>query len=290
MKRSSLAKDEKGVAYAEFLIAFPPILILFLCLVQLSLMYVGKLAVRHSANRAARAAVVVIPDDPQYYDGEEANEVDFQDSGSSTPSDSFFGAGLATGGGSPRIRAIRSAAYIPLTPLAPSIETVMEDESVRSAFDRGLLDAVAGAFIYNRGATAVTFPPEPRSGDASLELFEPHGIITTRVTYFFNCGVPIVNRFMCEDALSLLLSGAGGFADAVVGSVTDADTRDRLTGLLDTFDDIFSGDSAVADGMREMGYAEAPWLLTPWALAGGRFAILRAEAVLPNQGAEFEYE
>src|SRR5690606_15042291 len=101
-------------------------------LVQLSLMYVGKLAVRHSANRAARAAVVVIPDDPQYYDGEEVNQIDYHDSGTSTPSDSFFGAGVAMGGGSPRLRAIRSAAYIPLTPLAPSIENVMEDESVRS--------------------------------------------------------------------------------------------------------------------------------------------------------------
>ncbi|MCB9599586.1 MAG: pilus assembly protein [Sandaracinus sp.] len=290
MKRKSLVKDEKGVAYAEFLIAFPPVLILFLCLVQLSLMYVGKLAVRHSANRAARAAVVVIPDDPQYYDGEAVNEIDYQGSGTSTPSDTFFGSGLALGSGSPRIRAVRSAAYIPLTPFAPSIDNVLDDESVRTAFDRGVLDALAGAFVYNRGATAVTFPPEPGSDSAPIETFDAHGLVTTRVTYFFHCGVPIVNRFMCDGALELLLSSAGGFADAVIGSVTDAGTRDELSGILDTIDDVFSGDSAVADGMREMGYAEAPWLLTPWALGGGRFVLLRAEAVMPNQGAGFEYE
>ena len=290
MRSTTLVKDEKGVAYAEFLIAFPPILVLFLCLVQLSLMYVGKLAVRHSANRAARAAVVVIPDDPQYYEDEHPYEVDYQDSGTSTPSDSFFGAGLAMGNGSPRIRAIRSAAYTPLTPLAPSIESVMDDESVRSAFDRGVIDALAGAFVYNRGATAVTFPPEPASNSAPLETFETRQLLTTRVTYFFHYGVPIVNRFMCEGALELLLSSAGGFADAVVGSVTDADTRDELSGILDTVHDYFGAGSEIADGMREMGYAEAPWLLTPWALSGGRFVLLRSEAVMPIQGAGYDYE
>ena len=146
----SLAKDDKGVAYAEFLIAFPPVLILFLCLVQLSLMYVGKLAVRHSANRAARAAVVVLPDDPQYYDDEEVNRIDYHDSGTATESDSFFGAGAATGGGSPRIRAIRSAAYIPLTPLAPSLETVKADNRVRSAFAPSVLAALACSAVTSR--------------------------------------------------------------------------------------------------------------------------------------------
>lgn len=289
MTTKSLMKDQKGVAYAEFLIAFPPILVLFLCLVQLSLMYVGKLAVRHSANRAARAAVVVIPDDPQYYDGEEVNRVDYHDSGTSTPSDSFFGAGAAMGGGSPRIRAIRSAAYIPLTPLAPSVEAMLEDESVRSAFDRGVLDAIAGAFVYNRGATAVSFPQEPGS-QTFRESFEQNELITTRVTYFFNCGVPIVNRFMCDGALDLLLAAPSAVVEGVLGSVTGEARDDIIETGFDWYRDLFEGREAIQNGIEEMQFAEAPWLITPWAVTGGRFAILRAEAVFPNQGAGFEYE
>lgn len=285
----SLAKDDKGVAYAEFLIAFPPVLILFLCLVQLSLMYVGKLAVRHSANRAARAAIVVLPDDPQYYDDEEVNRIDYHDSGTATESDSFFGAGVATGGGSPRIRAIRSAAYIPLTPLAPSLENVMEDESVRSAFDRGVLDALAGAFVYNRGATSVSFPEEPGS-QTFREEFEQNELVTTRVTYFFNCGVPIVNRFMCDGALDLLLAAPSAVVEGVLGSVTGEARDDIIETGFDWYRDLFEGREAIQNGIEEMQFAEAPWLITPWALTGGRFAILRAEAVLPNQGAGFEYE
>ncbi|MBX3251468.1 MAG: pilus assembly protein [Myxococcales bacterium] len=286
---TSLRRDQRGAAYAEFLIAFPPVLILFLCLVQLSLMYVGKLAVRHAANRAARAAVVVLPDDPAFYEGERINQIDYDGSGSATQSDSFFGAGAISGGGSPRIRAIRSAAYTPLTPLAPSLETVMDDESVRTAFDRGALDALAGGFLFNRGATAVSFPRTP--GEQNFrDRFESRELVTTRVTYLFNCGVPIVNRFMCDSALELLMAAPSAVVDGVLGAL-GADTRDGIIGRgFDWYRDNLEGRAAVQNGVVELRYAEAPALIAPWAATGGRFIILRAEAVMPNQGAGFEYE
>ena len=58
-----------GAVYVEFLIAFLPIFFFFLALVQLAFVQTANLVVKHAATKAARAAVVVLPDDPQYYGG-----------------------------------------------------------------------------------------------------------------------------------------------------------------------------------------------------------------------------
>ena len=44
--------SEEGAAYVEFLLAFVPILTLFLGLVQIGLLYAGNLVVQHAAHRA----------------------------------------------------------------------------------------------------------------------------------------------------------------------------------------------------------------------------------------------
>ena len=55
--------------YVEFLVAFLPLLGLFACLLQLSVLQVAKLVTLHAASCAARAAVVVLHDDPAAYAG-----------------------------------------------------------------------------------------------------------------------------------------------------------------------------------------------------------------------------
>lgn len=65
--------DSRGAVYVEFLIAFFPLLLFFGALVQLALLEVGGLMVEHSAVVAARAAVVVLPDDPTFYGGTPVN-------------------------------------------------------------------------------------------------------------------------------------------------------------------------------------------------------------------------
>ena len=70
IRNNRLHKDEKGAVYAEFLIAFPIMLMTFLTILQLSMLYAAKLGVRSAAVRAGRAAVVVIPDNPNRYGGE----------------------------------------------------------------------------------------------------------------------------------------------------------------------------------------------------------------------------
>ena len=62
-----LKRDTTGAVYVEFIAVFMPLLTAFLCLAQAIGMYSAKLVTMHSAVLGARAAVVVLPDDPQYY-------------------------------------------------------------------------------------------------------------------------------------------------------------------------------------------------------------------------------
>lgn len=66
-------RDTRGAVYVEFLLTFVPLLLFFGALLQLALLAVGGLMVEHAAVVAARAAVVVLPDDPSFYDGAPLN-------------------------------------------------------------------------------------------------------------------------------------------------------------------------------------------------------------------------
>lgn len=70
---SGLLRDARGAVFVEFLIAFLPVFTFFLCLVQLSLLYTVKVVTEHAAVNAARAAAVIIGDDPKSYRGEDPN-------------------------------------------------------------------------------------------------------------------------------------------------------------------------------------------------------------------------
>jgi TadE-like protein len=69
-------RGERGAVYLEFLIAFMPFFIFFLCLWQVSIMYSAKLIVDHAANAAARSAAVVWADDPLLFGGQPPNVMD----------------------------------------------------------------------------------------------------------------------------------------------------------------------------------------------------------------------
>lgn len=66
----TLLRDARGAVYVEFLIAFFPLFFFFLALVQLAFVTSANLITKHSAVTAARAAVVVLYDDPKRYGGE----------------------------------------------------------------------------------------------------------------------------------------------------------------------------------------------------------------------------
>jgi hypothetical protein len=94
--RAGLRHDTRGAVYVEFLIAFLPVFVFFLCLLQLALLFSAKLMVEHAATEGARAAAVVFPDEPGPYNEPQP--------GTNTLS-------------APRERTVRSAVLIALAPL-----------------------------------------------------------------------------------------------------------------------------------------------------------------------------
>jgi Flp pilus assembly protein TadG len=68
-----LKADCGGAVYVEFLIAFLPLFFFFSSLVQLGLVQQASLVTSHAAVMGARAAMVVLPDDPNFYGGEAVN-------------------------------------------------------------------------------------------------------------------------------------------------------------------------------------------------------------------------
>jgi hypothetical protein len=86
-----------GAVFVEFLIAFLPVYVFFLCLVQLAVLFAVRLVTEHAATSAARAAAVVIGDDASRYGQEKPHQLD--------PSSGA------------RFEAIRNAALIALSPM-----------------------------------------------------------------------------------------------------------------------------------------------------------------------------
>jgi hypothetical protein len=179
----------------------------FLCLVQLALIAQANLMVTHSADSAARSAAVVLPDDPDEYAGEpkmtvSRNRVAIRDlvealgrllSFVRDPSahsivGTFSERTLANLGRS-RLNTIRLAAHVPLMPLSPTNVGRDPNPSIRKAIggERALLTAL----YYQPLAVAVTFP-----GLRGERVTGPE--ITVRVTYAYQCTVPLARRILCR--------------------------------------------------------------------------------------------
>jgi hypothetical protein len=68
-------RGTKGAVYVEFLIAFLPLFCFFLALVQFMVLVMANIMTKHATELTARAAIVVIHDDPQYYGGAAVGQV-----------------------------------------------------------------------------------------------------------------------------------------------------------------------------------------------------------------------
>jgi hypothetical protein len=64
------ARDTRGAVFVEKLIVYLPLLLTFFVTWELAELAAAKLVVSRACSAAGRAAVVVLPDDPLYYDGE----------------------------------------------------------------------------------------------------------------------------------------------------------------------------------------------------------------------------
>lgn len=253
-REDTAMKAEGGAAYVEFLLAFLPLFFMFLGMVQMCLMFAGDLVVQHAASRASRAAVVVLDDDPRYYEGASRRSVQTSGSSRRSPLGALIRLFSGSASGSappsttgPRLAAIRTAASMPLAAISPSALQLDRSatESIRQAIDDPDSRAATAVFMYNEMAMAVTFPQSP--GSSSYRTSWSHGDqVTTRVTYLFHCGIPLVNRMMC-----------------------------RGYGFLE------------GDGMDEIATNSSASGLAGF--AGSFFKILRGEATMPLQSARYAY-
>ena len=290
---------EAGAAYVEFLIAFIPLFIMFLGMVQMALMYAGDLVVQHAASRAARAAVVVLDDDPRYYDGAPRRQL--SRSGFSSSEDglsailSLFGAGSGGGGGGPgamggpRLATIRRAASLPLASISPSMQQLVRADSVMTAIGSPETRAATGVFVYNDSAMGVTFPTSP-GGTSYSESFRHGQQVTTRVTYLFHCGVPLASRMMCDTYPTIRLGPAAAMIEGIVrdaasGSLSWEAAAERLRRV----DESRRRHERDEDAIGELETAGASDLMyLTWA-TGSRFKVMRGEATMPLQSARYEY-
>ncbi len=296
----ALIPDVRGAMYVEFLLAFIPFFLMFLGMMQVALLHVGNMVVHHAATVAARAAVVVLPDDPARYGGEPVDRLDGTGGGGLDILRTFLEwSGVGGGGGSPsfgsssggaRLAAIRAAASIPLLAVSPSMDEILNDPSLLRAVGGNPAErAITGAALYDRTAVAVTFPTRPGASTFRTR-FGPNDDVTVRVTYLFHCGVPLADRLLCDDYVSLRTGLPLGLrrelSDDMSGGAVDPDEIASLARRLRINQARL--DSA-SPGMDELGQAESPWAGFLTVLSGARFHVLRAEATLRNQGASYDY-
>lgn len=315
---NQLHRANTGVVYVEFLIAFIPVFLCFLGIGQFAFIATAKLVVQHAAIMGARSAIVVLEDDHADYHPEGFGVIDYRGTSNRRASfqdklntvmqwfrsdDSALNHNLFYNRGGPRLRDIRFAVYLPLLAISPSVDQIGRwfginldpthqqneiKESLHGAIgDHPELRFVAG-LLYNRAAAAVTFPIAPGSDSFFQGAFGPDDTVTVRVTYLYPCAVPLVSSFMCDSLLDL--SGLSRSVEAIRRTVENADLS-NVEGLHSSFQtitrDVYNRVNQYARTITELSYAEMPGMLLPLMLTSTRFVVLRAEASMLIQGANY---
>jgi hypothetical protein len=263
--------DQAGAVMLEFLLAFPPLFVLFLGLCQLVLLAVADLVVRHAAIAGVRAAAVVLDDDPRHYDGAPRGWIG-EDS-STSPLDQAVASQIAARGPAPpahdvgshasRMAAIRMAVHAPLAAIAPATTLLIEPGAgaVARALGDGASRAVAGLTWFIPMATAIVFPVA--AGHDELQEAEvASDPVVLRVTHLAPCAVPIARTLLCERL--------------------EWDARGRRLGIR-------GADDAARRALRELQRAPLAAGQIALVAAGIPVSVVVAEASLPVQAAPYAY-
>lgn len=281
----SKSQKERGVVFVEFLLVFPPLFLLFLIILQSAILRVSDLGVRHAAAATARSAIVILPDNPAFYDGAPINQIPREarcSEGVLGKIDKLAGrlqlgqsstAGDGRCPGGPRMAAIHFAAVMRMLPFSPNPGSIAP-EAFRSTLSRlGSLGDLAGAAAYAYGATAVTFPDLDQQG----EVIDASGVdeLTVRVTYLAYCGIPVARFFMCDSGRALSFD-----------SSTDTlfDRRPAAEGVRRR------KESARRKIATMRSASASPLLFKALLLSGARFRVVEAEATLPLITPPYEYQ
>jgi hypothetical protein len=167
----TFGKDTRGAVYVEFMIAFIPFLVTFLCLWQVSILFYAKLMMDHAAFSAARSAAVIV--------AESSDRVG--DSSASTVNQLT----------DTRKGLIKNAVYLSLAPLI--IDGTLGGD-LTPEFPPG--DQPGGA---DQTGSPVTYPP---MGSTPTNM-------RVRVTATFICRIAFANVILCNGMLMKL--GLGEF-------------------------------------------------------------------------------
>jgi len=288
---SDVARDARGIVYVEFVFAFMPLLVMFLSICQLAFLTMGRLVVQHAALCGARAAIVVLEDDPTKYadaprgnlnDGEPSvgdlegilesvglGEVDstLRDAGVTD----IFGEKTDDRSGTQRgarMVSIRAATTMPLLLLAPNESAVAVGglDSVAGSLSGDFISRLPFSLAYTSAAAVTTVHTDARSEELAPENIPRTGPVTVRVTYLMPCGMPLARMLICQPLAKLLKSS------------TDLPSVRAALG---------SEESVFARRLRHaQGVAALKDLVSPSA----RFVVLTAQTTLPNQGAAYDHK
>ncbi len=175
-----VGRDARGAVYVEFLIAFLPTLIMFLCLWQVSILYTVKLMVDHAAMSAARGGAVIAAETP--------NKVNDQG-----------GASTVNQLSDQRMKLIKNAVDIALAPLIISGTIAWVSLDYPNPTSRGGPDTMSNK----------SYPP--MSGN-TVSMFR------VRVTATMRCRIAFANEIMCGGLLGRFgIRIPGGPTTPVVG-------------------------------------------------------------------------
>jgi guanyl-specific ribonuclease Sa len=163
----------RGAVYIEFLIAFMPLLVFFLCLWQVAILYGTKLFVDHAAFSGARAAAVVI--------AESANRVG--DNGGASSVNTLDGR---------RNRLVQDAVALSLLPLILDGTVISYNVQYPDGATPGGPNTMLGQKYPGMGMSTVT-------------------MARVRVRAMMNCKIAFANAIMCSGLLSKIagLVGSG---------------------------------------------------------------------------------
>lgn len=153
------ARSIGGAVYVEFLIAFLPLLIFFMCLWQMSRLYTTGLDVQHAAVLAARSGAVVLADDPARYGGEAVGQLTSQ-----------------------RKSAIESAALIPLAPF------ILD----------GSVIGVNVTFPSAPGSQSERTSYNPSNASDNVSDNQRVDFVIVRLDVTYRCRIPLADRIACD--------------------------------------------------------------------------------------------
>lgn len=156
--------------FVEVIVTIVPLMLFILGLFQMMLLQAGKLAVMRAANASARAAVVVLDDDPRFYGGEPRNQAP---------------------AGSQRLEQIRRAAAGVLVAVQPGSRRQEENRSVGLAISTPRRsDTLPGLLTPSADLIQATKVTLSQGGGSADE-------ITVEVQHEFRCVVPMARSVLC---------------------------------------------------------------------------------------------